>query len=135
MFSAARYATRNDNETNSMPGGVGKVSGTAAMAGNRGDRRIAPIRDTNEIFYQLDSRRVYHDSDSGLLYFVDSDDGPVTRTIRAALEGLVGSIRIEQVYLDPHQCFNGARRVQLTAAQAAPLLVALRLTGIRTTVS
>ena len=118
-----------------MPGGVGKVSNTVVTAGNRSDRRIARIRNTNEIFYNLDSRRVYYDTESCLLYFVDSDQGEVCRTIRAALDGIKGNSGIEQVYLDPHKCFNGARRVRLTAAQVAPLLVALRLAGIRTTIS
>jgi len=135
MFSAAYYATRKDEQAESMPGGVGKVSNTVLNAATRSNRQIARTRNANEIFYNLDSRRVYYDAESCLLYFVDSEQGQVTRTIRAVLDGMPGSAGIEQVYLDPHKCFNGARRVQLTAAQAAPLLVALRLAGIRTTIN
>ncbi|MCB1774412.1 MAG: hypothetical protein KDI88_12405 [Gammaproteobacteria bacterium] len=117
-----------------MPGGVGKVSNTVVTAGNRSDRKIVRTRNANQIFYNLDSRHVYYDAESCLLYFVDSDQGQVARTIRATLDGIKGHSGIEQVYLDPHKYFNGARRVQLTSAQVAPLLVALRLAGIRTTI-
>jgi hypothetical protein len=135
MFSAAYYAIRNSDEADTMPGGIGKVSKAVATAGNRSDRVIARTRNANEIFYNLDSRRVFYDTESCLLYFVDSDEGQVARTIRATLEGVDRNARIEQVYLDPHRCFNGARRVRLTEAQVAPMLVALRLAGVRTTVS
>jgi hypothetical protein len=135
MFSAAYYATRKKTEGESMPGGVGKVSNTVVTAGNRSNRRIVRSRNATEIFFNLDSRHVYYDAESCLLYFVDGDQGQVTRTIRAVLDGIEGNSGIEQVYLDPHKCFSGARRVRLTAIQVAPLLVALRLAGIRTTVS
>jgi len=117
-----------------MPGGVGPVSSATVSACSGKDRKIASVRNANEIFYHLDSRRVFFDAGEGFLYFVDSPDGMVEQTISASLIGLESTNTIEQVYLDPHKCFNGARRVKLAEAHADTLLIALRLTGVRTTV-
>ena len=117
-----------------MPGGVGPVSKTTITASSRTDRTITSAKNTNEIFYNLDNRRVFYDRAERFLYFVDAQDGLVTQTISASLTGLGSKAAIEQVYLDPHQYFNGARRVRLDAAHADTLLIALRLAGVRTTV-
>lgn len=115
-----------------MPGGIGPISATTAAACMQTDRDIATVRNPNEVFYNLDSRRVYYDSGEGFLYFADSQ-GAVSETIKHSLEGLQSRPPIEQVYLDPHQCFMGAQRIRLDTRQANTLLVALRLAGIRTT--
>ena len=117
-----------------MPGGVGPVSIKTTSACASRDRRIASAKNPNEIFFNLDNRRVFYDSAEGHLYFVDSADGIVTQTVSASLAGLRNPVAIEQVYLDPHKCFHGARRVQLNGAHANTLLIALRLAGIRTTI-
>ena len=135
MFSAARYAGQcNDNQKKAMPGGVGPVSDKTISACTGRDRRIAPAKNPNEIFFNLDNRRVFYDGAEGHLYFVDSPDGIVMRTVSASLAGLHNQSAIEQVYLDPHKCFHGARRVKLGEAHANTLLIALRLAGIRTTI-
>ena len=134
MFTAAFYAGRKNDEDKTMPGGIGPVSTATASACTRTDRPIAAVRNANEIFYNLDNRRVFFDRAEGFLYFVDLPDGAVTQTISASLAGLRSTAAIEQVYLDPHKCFHGARRVRLGDDHANTLLVALRLAGVRTTV-
>jgi hypothetical protein len=98
----------------------------------RTDRDIAEVRNPNEVFYNLDSRRAYYDSGEGFLYFADSQ-GTLSDIINRSLEGLQSRPLVEQVYLDPHQYFTGAQRIRLDTEQAKTLLVALRLAGIRTT--
>jgi hypothetical protein len=41
---------------------------------------------------------------------------------------------IEQLHLDQHKFFNGARRVSLTSEQAHVVLIALRLVGVTATI-
>ncbi len=134
MFSAARYAGQSHDNQRTMPGGVGPVSDKTASACTSRDRPIASAKNSNEIFFNLANRRVFYDSAEGRLYFVDSPDGIVMQTVSASLAGLHDPVSIEQVYLDPHKCFHGARRVQLSEAHANTLLIALRLAGIRTTI-
>jgi hypothetical protein len=38
------------------------------------------------------------------------------------------------MHLDRHKFFNGTRRIRLTKQQADTVLVALRLSGVRTTI-
>lgn len=117
-----------------MPGGIGKVSETMVSACSRRDRAIASVNNTNEIFYNLDGRRVYYDGREGYLYFVDSPQDLVMRTIRAALAGMREPLVIQQLHLDTHKFFNGARRVGLRAGQVHTVLTALRLAGVTATV-
>ena len=117
-----------------MPGAIGPVSVATISACNRRDRQITSANNANEIFFNLDNRRVFYDSAAGHLYFVDSPGGLVMRTVCASLTGLGSRATIEQIYLDPHKCFSGARRIALIATHANTLLVALRLAGIRTTI-
>ena len=134
MFSAARYAGRKLEDQKTMPGGVGPISDTTISACASRDRPVAPPNNANEIFFNLDNRRVFYDSAACHLYFVDSPDGLVLQTVSASLAGLQSHVTIEQVYLDPHKCFNGARRMKLQPGHANALLIALRLAGIRTTI-
>lgn len=117
-----------------MPGGIGPVSATTQAACARGDREIAAPASSNEIFYNLDGRRVYFDSRLGDLYFVEARPDLAARTILTSLAGMSCSPVIEQLHLDTHKCFSGARRIRLDRAQAAAVLVALRLAGVRATV-
>lgn len=134
MFSAAYYTGRNNEDHQEMPGGIGPVSKTTASACGRVDREITSARNTNEIFYNLDSHRVFYDTADGFLYFVDSPGGIVRQTISASLQGMNSRTAIEQIYLDPHKYFNGANRVRMAGREADTLLIALRLAGVRTTV-
>lgn len=117
-----------------MPGGVGRVSERVMRDATREDRAIAPVRNANEIFFNLDSRRVYFDSRQGLLYFVDEPRNLVCATISSILGEAVASALIEQLHLDTHRFFNGARRARLAAGQADAVLVALRIAGVRVTI-
>ncbi len=114
-----------------MPGGVGPVSEDIVLACGRLEREIAQIQNTNEVFYHLNSRQVFFDTDQGYLYFADSPQGSIRRTIRAALTSLNGHVAIEQLHLDQNKVFAAACRVRLTPEHADTVLVALRLTGIR----
>jgi hypothetical protein len=100
----------------------------------RRGRAIAAVRNANEIFYNLDSRRVYYDSAESWLYFVDAPQDPVKNIITAALRGMGVAAVIEQLHLDTHRFFNAASRVSLGGGQADTVLIALRLAGLGVTV-
>jgi len=113
-----------------MPGGIGKVSETMVSACSGNGRAMASVKNANEIFYNLDSRRVYYDRAERYLYFVDAPQDLVMRTIRASLAGMREVLEFEQLHLDKHRYFNGARRVGLIEEQAKTVLTALRLVGV-----
>lgn len=117
-----------------MPGGTGPVNRATLAACAAQDRALAALGSANEIFFNLDSRRVYYDRAACYLYFVADPQDTVVRTIRSALAGMHAVPVIEQLHLDAHRFFNGARRVGLVGAQAATVLVALRLAGVRATI-
>jgi len=116
-----------------MPGGIGRVSESMMSACSRQDRSITSAKNANEIFFHLDGRRVYFDRAERYLYFVDSPQDLVQRIILAALAGAKGPVVIEQLHLDTHKFFHGARRVNLTGKQAHAVLIALRLAGVTAT--
>ena len=118
-----------------MPGGIGKVSERVLTASARRGRGIDVVTNANDIFFHLDARHAYYDSAGQLLYFVDAPGEPVRATILATFAGMQGEVKIEQLHLDRHGCFNGARRVRLIAGQAEAVLVALQLAGIAVTVA
>lgn len=117
-----------------MPGGIGPVSPETLAACAVAGRRLSVLGDANEIFFHLDHRRVYYDSRAGQLYFVGSPEDPVGRILSALLGDAAAGRLIEQLHLDAHHCFNGARRVGLDRTQATTVLTALRLAGIQSTV-
>ena len=117
-----------------MPGGIGKVSESMMFACWRQDRSITSVKNANEIFFHLHGRRVYFDRAERFLYFVDSPLDLIERTALAALAGFQGPVTIEQLHLDAHKCFNGARRLSLTSEQAHAVLIALRLVGVTATI-
>lgn len=114
-----------------MPGGIGPVDRATLAACAGGDRGLSPLGNANEIFFNLDTRRVYYDRAGRYLYFVDTPDERIGRTIRAVLGAAgVGPV-FEQLHLDRHCLFSAARRVGLDGDQAISVLMALRLAGIR----
>ena len=117
-----------------LSGGIGVADGEALAACTGCDRVIASVSNANEIFFCLDGRRVYFDRAAGFLYFVTGADDRVARTIRASLTGHGRTPVFEQLHLDSHGLFNGARRVALEAPEADAVLIALRLSGVRATV-
>lgn len=117
-----------------MPGGVGKVSERVISACSRQDRAIASVRNASEIFFHLDSRHAYYEEAERCLYFVNSPQGLVKRTLLASLAGVRHPPVIEQLHLDRHRFFNGACRAVLSDGQAETVLVALRLAGIAVTI-
>ena len=117
-----------------MPGGTGPINRATLAACATQERALAVLGNANEIFFNLDSRRVYYDRAACYLYFVADPQDTVVRTIRSALAGMRAVPVIEQLHLDAHRFFNGARRVGLIGTQAAAVLVALRLAGLRATI-
>ena len=116
-----------------MPGGIGAVSSTVESASTRGDRGPALFANANEIFFHLDGRHVFFDRAGGYLYFVDSPQGVIARTVSGVLAGMAATPVFEQLHLDVHRLFTAARRVALDAAQAHGVLIALRLVGVGAT--
>ena len=116
-----------------MPGGVGRVSEGVLSAGSRRVRSMVAVGNANEIFYHLDANRVCFDAVAGCIYFVDSPGGQVRETILSTLAGLRSAVTVEQLHLDTHRFFDGARKVRLTGVQAGIVLVALRLAGVAVT--
>lgn len=117
-----------------MPGGIGKVSESMVSACSGKGRPIISVKNANEIFYNLDSRCVYYDRTERYLYFVAAPQDLVMRTIRASLAGMRQTVEFEQLHLDKHRYFNGARRVGLIEEQAQTVLTALRLVGVTATI-
>ncbi len=116
-----------------MPGGIGKVSDSVvSSAFSRRSRVGRVVRNANEIYYHLDARRVYFDRDSCYLYFVDSPQDVVKKTILAAWGEACDSPCFEQLHLDTHRFFPGACRIVLKGARADTVLIALRLAGVAT---
>lgn len=114
-----------------MPGGVGPVSQGVIDAGAQGSRENVVFKNTNDIFYHLHSNRVYYDRTTLTLYFVNSGDGIISRTIRSVLSGLGNEAEFEQLHLDQHKLFSAACRIRLTDEQSVPVLTALKLGGVR----
>lgn len=117
-----------------MPGGIGPISEATLAACCGRERTIAPVSNATEIFFNLSSRRVFYDQADRYLYFVDSRDGLVIRILTAVAGGQGRVVDVEQIYLDSHGYFSGARRVALAPDISEPLLTAFRLAGIHTVV-
>jgi hypothetical protein len=113
-----------------MPGGIGPVSRAVINAGSKGARERVAFKNTNDIFYHLDSNCVYYDRTCLALYFVNSCDGAISRTIRSVLSGLGNEAAFEQLHLDQHKLFSAACCIRLTDEQLVPVLIALKLGGV-----
>jgi len=110
---------------------IGAVSASIANASKTAGRGISASASELEIFYSLDGNHVHYEALAGRLYFVTSDHSAVASLIQAAFIGMQQIPMIEQLHLDSHGYFRGARRIRLTPAQARTVLVALRLGGIQ----
>ena len=110
---------------------IGSVSAAIANASKTVGRGIPATASELEIFYNLDGNRVHYETRSGRLYFVSSEHSSVATLVEAAFTGMRQTLCIEQLHLDPHGYFRGARRIQLTPSQARTVMVALRLGGIQ----
>jgi len=99
------------------------------------DLRLPVSADENQICYHLSMGRVYFRTETGMLYFVDSEFAPEADIIRASLRGLGQELSVTQLYLDKHRVLKAAFRLYLTSQQARVVLVALRLGNIQVYVS
>ncbi|MGB1108834.1 MAG: hypothetical protein ACPG4N_00670 [Gammaproteobacteria bacterium] len=116
-------------ETQMPGGGIGPLRLEQSQQ-LRNARRSTPLpagMSDSELFYHLGLGRVFYDPPRGLLYFVDSVSEPIHELVAAVLGRPVS---VEQLYLDRHGVFNAAKRLTLSAGEAEPVLVALRLQGI-----
>ena len=109
---------------------IGPVNANVANAGKRCPQDSRAAATELEVFYNLDGNHVHFNRETGQLYFVESLHSPLLALIDATFQGLRQVPPIEQLHLDRHGYFRGARRLKLNTAQAGTLLVALRLAGI-----
>lgn len=116
-----------------MPGGIAQVDRDTAQAckGTGAARSIPAECGEAEIFYRLALGRVCYSRVRACLYFVHSAHIPVAEILGAVMRGQGTTATVEQLHLDPHGVFRGARRVPLPAARAETVLAALRLAGIQ----
>ena len=117
-----------------MPGGIGPVSESMQSACADQGRSIDAVGNANEIFFNLDGRRVWYQRADEFLYFVTTPDNLVLRTVRNVLAVSGVSAVVEQLHLDVHQYFNGACRIRLRDTDINAVLMALRLVGVRAVV-
>ena len=117
--------------------GVGRVDIKCAQAQQRNHRDLSlPTSvDETQICYHLSMGRVYFSTETGMLYFVDSEFAPEANIIRASLRGMGVELLVTQLYLDKHCVLKAALRVHLTLQQARVVLVALRLSEIHVNIS
>lgn len=117
--------------------GVGRVDAKCAQAQRRNyrDLRLPASADEIQICYHLSMGRVYFRTETGMLYFVDSEFAPEADIIRASLRGLGKELSVTQLYLDKHRVLKAAFRLYLTSQQARVVLVALRLSNIQVNIS
>lgn len=116
-----------------MPGGIAPVDrDTAQACQGRGTGQSIPAGSGEaEIFHRLALGRVCYSYLHERLYFVHSAHVPVTEILNAVMRGHGEAAVIEQLHLDPHGVFKGARRVTLPATRAEPVLTAMRLANIQ----
>ena len=120
-----------------MPGGIGPVDPKCAKALCQAHREIKlpPTADERRIFYNLSMDRVHYVPDRDALYFVDSRHSGVQNILDAELRSMGVTAQITQLHIDNLGIFNGGKRIILPPDQARSVLVALRLQGIRISVS
>jgi hypothetical protein len=118
-----------------MPGGIGPVDPNTASACRRAQagNPLLPGAGEAEIFYRLAFGRACYSYRLESLYFVDSRYAPVAGILRAVMHGLDRGADVEQLHLDPHRVFRGARRVPLAVRHAEVVVTALRLAGVEVT--
>ncbi|MCB1870700.1 MAG: hypothetical protein H6964_08115 [Chromatiaceae bacterium] len=120
-----------------MPGGIGPVDSDCAKALCLTQREVSLPASADElrIFYNLSMHRVHYFPCRHAIYYVESRHVPVQETIFATLGHSAPDVVITQLYLDRLGYFKIGKRATLSPAQAATVLVALRLQGVRVSVS
>jgi hypothetical protein len=115
-----------------MPGGIGPVDRTTANASRtaRPGNPLLPGAGEAEIFYRLSLGRACYGYRQESLYFVESRYAPVGDILHSVMQGLGRTAAVEQLHLDTHRLFRGARRVRIAPRDADAVLTALRLAGI-----
>ncbi|MCB1757533.1 MAG: hypothetical protein KDJ38_18575 [Gammaproteobacteria bacterium] len=120
-----------------MRGGIGRIDKACAKRLFEADRKIdlhASCADT-EIFYNLSMNRVYYFPDREAIYFVESVHADVAQIIKTVLDGMKRPLVIEQLFLDRHCYFRGPLKVRIARCDIKPVLVALRLNGLKVVIS
>jgi len=120
-----------------MPGGIGPVDSNCAKALSLTQREVKLPASADElgIFYNLSMHRVHYFPQRNAIYYVDSKHVPVQEILLATLGPTAAGVVITQLYLDQLHYFKIGKRVTLTKKQAVAVLVALRLKGVRISVS
>lgn len=106
-----------------------------ALCKSRRELHLPASTDEAGIFFNLAMNRALYSPPRSAIYFVDSHHVAVEEIIRAALTGMGVELRMEQLYLDALSIFKSVKRIGLTPAEAAAVMVALRLNGIQVTVT
>ena len=112
-----------------MPGGSGPIGKTVLSVGSGARRTPSLSISAGEaaLFYNLHVGCVYYDREHAALYFVESRHAPAVADVASSVLGR--PLEAEQLHLDRHGFFCGARRAHLPPREAAVVLVALRLAG------
>lgn len=120
-----------------MPGGIGPVDPECAKALCLTQREVSLPASADElrILYNLGMHRVHYFPGRNAVYYVESRHIPVQQTLLATLGESASRVVITQLYLDRLGFFKIGKRATLTLEQAARVLVALRLMGVRVSVS
>lgn len=116
-----------------MFSGAGVVAGGNRASSIRCRKRLTGLGDAathSQIFYNLGIGRVHFVASASLLYFIDSKDSCIPDIVAPVFQGLGSKPAYEQMFLDPHGLLKGAIRLPLLAPHVAPVLAALRLSGI-----
>lgn len=120
-----------------MPGGIGPVDSDCAKALCLTERDVSLPASADElrILYNLGMHRVHYFPGRNAVYYVESRHIPVQEIMLSTLGESASQVVITQLYLDRLGFFKIGKRAALTLQQAATVLVALRLKGVRVSVS
>ena len=120
-----------------MPGGIGPVDPDCAEALCRAHRQIELPSSADElrIFYNLSMDRVHYFPARNAIYYVDSRHIDVEGIVLRTLGSEAARLEIDQLHLDRLGFFKSGKRLRLQRRHAETVLVALRLRGIRVTIT
>lgn len=116
---------------------IGPVDSKCAKALCKAQRNVALPAGADEvgIFFNLSMNRVHYFPKRSAIYYTDSELIPVADIISSVLEGVGAKLEIEQLYLDAIGIFKSLKRVTLSDKAASAVLVALRMEGVKVTIS
>lgn len=83
------------------------------------------------IVYRLSATQVFYDQANKLIYFADLDESPVYTLLECLTKGKLQNSKIQFLSLDVNHYFPCGYRAKLSESLVNPLLVALRLKGVR----